>query len=337
MKKLRYWLEFVFVSFFAWLIPLLPLPLLHGIAKLLGWIVYHIDRKSRAVALATLEAAFGEKYTAKQRELIARKSVQVFARSFLELFWTPRLNQENIDRYIRIADEEKFKNWFLLSKRGAIIVTLHFANFEWTAAQGGIRGYKGYVLMQRFKNDRLTPIFRRIREAAGQVSITQEKSMVRFFKALKRGAPVGILSDLTLKMSDPAVILRTFDGLHMHATMMPAALQQRTQCPVFPIFTLPEKGGYTFHVLDPIEYSPSASIQEISQACWDRWETLIREHPEQWLWSYKHWRYRAPFDSDRYPFYANRSDLFDAEFNQMSVGQQAAGENRPHLEEKLKP
>ncbi|MBV9275691.1 MAG: hypothetical protein JO333_17485 [Verrucomicrobia bacterium] len=45
MKKLRYWFEFVFVSFFAWLIPLLPLPLLHGIAKLLSWIVYHLDRK----------------------------------------------------------------------------------------------------------------------------------------------------------------------------------------------------------------------------------------------------------------------------------------------------
>jgi Kdo2-lipid IVA lauroyltransferase/acyltransferase len=139
-------------------------------------------------------------------------------------------------------------------------------------------------------------------------------SMVRFFKALKRGVPVGILIDLTLKMSTPGFILRTF-GLHMRSTMLHAALQQRTERPILPFITMPEKKGYVVHILDPIEFSACRSREEIAQACWDRYEPFIRQHPEQWLWGYKHWRYRPPVDDERYPFYANRSDLFDAEFN----------------------
>src|SRR5215813_7980320 len=77
----------------------------------------------------------------------------------------------------------------------------------------------GCVLTQRFKNDRLTPIFRRLREISGQRTVTQELSMIRFLKMLLCGMPVGILADLTMKMSQPAVIIRAF-GLRMRVTMM---------------------------------------------------------------------------------------------------------------------
>ena len=315
LKKLRYWFEFIFVALFARVVPLLPLRLLHSLAAVLGWLVYHLDRRSRLVALANLDAAFGDRYTTKERERIAKKSLQAFGRSFLELFWSPRLNRRNIHRYIRFADEKRFEA-MLNSKheRPVIGITFHFGNFEWGSACFGFLGYDGYVLMQRFKNDRLTALFQKLREVSGQKSVTQEKSMVRFFKALKRGVPVGILTDLTLKMSEPGLILQTF-GLCMRTTMMHAALQQRTERPILPFVTVPEKSGYIVHILDPIEFSPSATQEEIAQTCWDRFEPFIQEHPEQWLWSYKHWRYRPPVDGDRYPFYANRNEFFDAEFN----------------------
>jgi Kdo2-lipid IVA lauroyltransferase/acyltransferase len=315
IKRVRYWFEFVFLSLFAGIVPLLPFRCLRWIADGLGWLVYHLDRRSRLVALANLEAAFGERFNSKERERIARRSVQVFGKSFLELFWSPRLNSQNIHRYLRFSDEKRFEA--ILSstpERPVIGVTPHFGNFEWGSALFGFRGYQGCVLMQRFKNDRLTPLFRRLREVSGQKSVTQEMSMVRFFKALKRGIPIGILIDLTLKMSEPGLIIRTL-GLCMRTTLMHAALQQRTRLPILPFITVPERDGYVVHLLDPVEFSESASREEIAQICWDRFEPFIHKQPEQWLWSYKHWRYRPPIDGERYPFYANRSDLFDAEFS----------------------
>jgi KDO2-lipid IV(A) lauroyltransferase len=315
IKRVRYWFEFVFIALFARIVPLLPLRLLHGLASLLGWLVYHLDRRSRLVALANLEAAFGNQYTLKERERIARQSVQAFGRSFLELFWSPRLNGQNIHRYVRFADEKRFEAMLSTKQEQPVIgTTIHFGNFEWGSALFGFRGYDGYVLMQRFKNDRLTALFQSFREVSGQKSVTQEQSMIRFFKALKRGIPVGILIDLTLKMSDPGLILRAF-GLCMRTTMMHTVLQERTKQRIFPFITVADAQGYTVHLLDFIEFSASASRDEIAQTCWNRFEPFIRQHPEQWLWSYKHWRYRPPVDGERYPFYANQSELFDAEFS----------------------
>src|ERR1700756_4598047 len=108
IKRFRYWLRFVFVTPLVPIIPLGPPRLLDGLTSVLGWVVYHLDRRSRLVALANLEAAFGHQYTSKERERIARRSVQAFGRSFLELFWSPRLNRKNIERFVRFADEKRF-------------------------------------------------------------------------------------------------------------------------------------------------------------------------------------------------------------------------------------
>ena len=320
MKNFRYWLEYVGVSLLIGIVPLLPFRFLHILAESVGWLVYHLDRKNRRVAFANLEAAFGDKFTPKERERIARRSVQVFGRSFLELFWTPRLNASNVGKYIAIEDEKLLQS-ILSAKRSRPVVgvTIHFGNFEWASSYYALRGYNGLILMQRFKNDRLTALFQRLRDASGQTSVTQENSMVRFFKALKRGVPVGILIDLTLKMSDPAVIFRTF-GLPMRATMMHAVLHERTRAPIMPFVALPQKrGGYLIRAFEPMEFPAGTPFHEIAQACWDKFEPLIREHPEQWLWGYKHWRYRPANPEKAHPFYANRSELFDAEFEKIDT------------------
>jgi Kdo2-lipid IVA lauroyltransferase/acyltransferase len=315
LKKIRYWLEFVGLSTVARVVPLFPLAFLRWVAWAISWPVFSLDQRSRAVALANLEAAFGERYTGKERERIARRSLQLLGQSFLELFWAPRIRRDNCESYLRMHDEESYQEILRLKgNRPVIGVTIHFGNFEWGSLLFAFRGIGGYVLMQRFKNDRLTGLFQRLRESTGQKAITQEKSMVKFFKLLKQGTSVGMLGDLTLKMSEPGVVIKTF-GLSMRTTAMHGLLQQRTGMPILLFVTTPVQNGYEVHIPGLIEYSPTATPEEIAQICWDRFEPLIRDRPELWLWSYKHWRYRPPVDSQRYPFYANRNEFFDAEFN----------------------
>src|SRR5258708_9673046 len=307
VKKLRYWFEYIGVGAVLRIVPLLPIELLRLLADGAGWLVYHLDRKNRRVALANLEAACGDKFTAKERERIARRSVQVFGRSFLELFWSPRLTAKNVSKYITIEDEELLQS-ILSTKasRPVVGVTIHFGNFEWASAYYALRGYTGLILMQRFKNDRLTSLFQRLRETSGQTSVTQESSMVRFFKALKRGVPLGILIYLTLKMSYPAVSFRPFQ-LPMRATGMHPDFNHRAGAPTTPFPALPRKGGgYLIRAFEPIQFPAKTPYHKIAQACWDKFEPLIREHPEQWLWGYKHWRYRPANPEQMHPFYANQ-------------------------------
>jgi KDO2-lipid IV(A) lauroyltransferase len=319
-KEVRYWFEWLGVALCARIIPLLPLALLRLLADLAGWLAFHLDRKGRAVALANLKAAFGEERDLSDRKVIARRSLQLFARSFLELFWSARLNASNVDRFLYFEDDFAVKErCSSFSPPAPIFLTIHFSNFEWASALFALRGYQGCVLTQRFKNDRLTPIFRRLRETSGQKTVTQELSMTRFLKMLLRGTPVGILADLTMKMSQPAVIIRSF-GLRMRVTMMHAILHKRTNALIQPFITLLQPDGrYMVRLLEPLEVSKEASYQQIAQICWERFEPTIRQCPEQWLWLYKHWRYRAVEDAGRYPFYANRSEKFESELVEVEV------------------
>jgi lauroyl/myristoyl acyltransferase len=152
--------------------------------------------------------------------------------------------------------------------------------------------------------------------------------MVRFLKMLLRGMPVGILADLTMKMSQPAVIIRAF-GLRMRVTMMHAILHQRTNAPIQPFITLLQADGrYMVRLLEPLEFTKEASYQQIAQICWEKFEPTIRQHPEQWLWLYKHWRYRPVEDADRYPFYAKHSERFEQELRE-AIATASVSRRRP--------
>jgi Kdo2-lipid IVA lauroyltransferase/acyltransferase len=310
LKRLRYWLEWFSVKIFAGITPLLPLVVVRGLARLAGAAVYRLDRKSRAVALANLEAAFADGLDQITRERIACQSLQVFGRAFLELFWTPRLNKRNIRDYISFEDITRFNE---LIARPSIMVTCHFGNFEWASILFGLEGYTGMILTQRFKNDRLTPIFRKVRELSGNTAITQENSILRLFKGLRKGHPVGLLTDLTLKMEDPAVVIDAF-GRKMRVTLAHCILHERTGIPIVPFIALPRSdGSYSVRIMPSLSFLPGTSHQQIAQACWNQFEPLIRQHPEQWMWVYKHWRYRPSTTDREYPFYANRSARFDEE------------------------
>jgi KDO2-lipid IV(A) lauroyltransferase len=312
VKQFRYWLEWFSVSLLSPFISNLPLSLLRRLADFAGAVVYRFDSRSRAVALANLEAAFGPEMDLRRREYIARRSMQVFARSFLELFWTPRLTRENVEQFISFEDPRRFQE-MLDSQVPVIGITPHFCNFEWGSAFFAFRGYPGIILTQRFKNDRLTNVFRRLREVSGHTAVTQENSMVRLFKALRRGVPVGILTDLTLKLRDPAVVIDAF-GMKMRVTLLHSMLHERTQSPILPFITLATKnGGYTVRILPMLHFPKGAPYHEVAQGCWNQFEPIIRANPEYWLWMYKHWRYRPEQSTRSYPAYAKKSAQFDEE------------------------
>jgi Kdo2-lipid IVA lauroyltransferase/acyltransferase len=312
MKRFRYWLEWFLLSFFSPLIPMLPLPLLRRLADLAGAVMYRFDSRSRTVALVNLEVAFGSELDPGQRKQIARRSIQVFARSFLELFWTRRLTAQNVEQFITFEDPGMFQE-MLDSETPVIGITPHFGNFEWGSALFAFRGYAGIILTQRFKNDRLTDFFRQLREISGQIAVTQENSMLRLFRALRRGVPVGILTDLTLKLRDPAVIIDSF-GMKKRVTLLHGMLHEGTRSPILPFITLStENGGYKVRILPKLYFPEGTPYHEIAQVCWNQFEPIIRENKEHWLWMYKHWRYRPEQSERDYPMYANKSSQFDRE------------------------
>ena len=228
----------------------------------------------------------------------------------LDLFWGMNLTRENFRRYMDVEFEEGEAGGRM--DEGGIWITPHYGNFEWIALMMGFRDTPFHVIAQDFKNPHLTKLFRERRTHSGHEVISQERAMVRLIKVLKRGGNAAFLSDLTVKPSKAATVIECF-GLQTCVTLLHAVLVDRTGLPVVSGVGIPRPDGtYLMRAFDGPHFEEGASLQEITQACWDVFEPQVREFPEPWLWMYKHWRFRPRgADGERYPAYANHSKAFD--------------------------
>ena len=118
---------------------------------------------------------------------------------------------------------------------------------------------------------------------------------------------MGMLIDLNLKPNEGPVIVRCFGHLLTPVTRLPAELAIRTGAALVPVECLPRSdGGYVVRYLPALPVKDESTVEELAQACWDALEPGMHKHPELWLWSYKHWRYRPEGAAgEGYPFYAN--------------------------------
>lgn len=305
-KRQRYRLELLGLKLLSGLICLVPYRLIRPLASLLGSVVYVFDRKRREVTLANLRCAFGDRFNDRELDRIGRRSFGVFADTMLELLWSPRLSrdflrefgtQETLDPASRHADEG----------RSVIYACLHAGNFEWTSKISVNLFGPVPLIAQEFKNPLIGPLFDAWRSAVGHTIFPRKGVMIRMLRHLKEGGKFGVLVDLNLKPSDGPVVIRCFGKYLTPVTRMPAELALRTGAAVVPVEILPRKGGgHHLRYLPEIPITESTTPAEIAQACWDALEPGLHEHPELWLWSYKHWRYRPEgSQGEGYPFYAS--------------------------------
>jgi len=262
------------------------------------------DRHHYKVALNNLEVAFGDQFSKHERRKIARKSFQHFARTMVDLLWSPRLTQQNFARYIELRNFEETARG-TGSERSVMIACYHYSNFEWLSLACGFLDLKGTIISQEFKNSLLDPIFKKLREQSGHELIPRERGLIRLYKVLRRKGRTALLVDLTVPPSQGAVAIDCF-GLKTSVTAAHAWLHERTGVPIVPAHCEPLPDGRYRLIFHPqIDITAGISHQQIAQACWNSFEPYVRKNPAPWLWMYKHWRY-LPAKPDRpYPFYAN--------------------------------
>ncbi len=308
-KKIRYRIEWLAVLFISRVIPLLPRRSVLLLARLLGPIGYFFDSHGRTTTLQNLNSVYGPNKSPAEIKRIARGCYCSFARTFCDQFWTTRLNRDNFQDFCRyeFADHDAFE---AARQSGAIWVTPHYGNFEWISLCIGYLDLPFCIVTQEFKNPLLTDLFKRNREHSGHTVIPQQRSMIRLYKHLQNHGHAAFLTDLTVPPGKAATVINCM-GLKTCVTTLHGALAHKSRLPVIPGISIPQPDGtYLMRVLPPLQISANSTVREIAQQCWDAFEPTIREHPEHWIWMYKHWRYRPPGNHARYPAYANPSKKF---------------------------
>ena len=319
-KAFRYYLEELGCRVLAAGIPRLSRRGCARLGEMLGGIAYMVDTRGRTVALSNLEAVFGDRFSPEERRALARKSYRNFVRTMLDLFWSSQLTQENFREYLHLEGFEELQQRLAGRKEGAVFFCVHQGNWEWASLAFGFLGLHTSIVAENFKNPRLTATFSAQREVSGQKIIPQESSVIRLLKTVKRGGWSGLLIDLSLRPSQAATVVEAFrteergttEGLEMCVPLLHAGLAQRAGALLIPVESEPmPDGSCRVRALPPVEWPPGATLQEIAQRCWEPFEPILRTRPGEWLWPYKHFRYKPRNAIRSYPGYSNESGKFE--------------------------
>ncbi len=265
------------------LIARLPLPILHGLGRVLGLFIYALPGRYRSRLRANAAQA-GYPQAAFARRAAAETGAMIVETPKVWLF-----PEYCVDR--TFSNDDHVITDALAENRGILFLTPHLGCYEITARH--ISGLVPLTVMFRPPRQRfLVPIMKHIRDTPRVTAVPATTQGVRaFVRALKRGESVGMLPDQV--PSSGTGVWATFFDKPAYTVTLPGKLAIQTGVAVIIAVgeRLPRGKGWRIHftrVPDPI---PTDARQQ-AQLFNSQMETLIRRIPEQYLWSYN--RYKAP-------------------------------------------
>ena len=259
---------------------LAPLPLLHGLGALVGWITFLASPTYRRRFLANAAQA-GYAFAD------VRGGVAQAGRLALEtprLWFGPPVHAKWTDVHVVEAAQARGK--------GVVFLTPHLGCFE-IAAQSYARQFARVTVLYRparkaWLRDLVDSARARENLATAPATLAGVRQMLR---ALKAGEAVGLLPDQV----PPAGMgeWAPFFGRDAYTMTLSARLAQQTGATIVLVWAerLSWGRGYVVHVRPwdgPLDRDPARAASQVNE----RMEALVRECPSQYLWGYA--RYKEP-------------------------------------------
>lgn len=270
-------------------------------AAVLAWLVYHLDRRHRLVALDNLQHAFGDG-DAGERDRLVRAIYRHFCTVLMEIIHMPRkLHPQNWKQHVTLLNHQSILD-VLLSDRPVLIVSGHYGNWELGGYALALLGFRSHAIARPLDNPYLDAFLRRFRESTGQKVINKDGDFDKIEQVL---ASRGIL--LTLGDQDAGRKGQFVDFFGRPASTHKAVALLALEYDV-PMIVLtgtrvspPAAGGsdrwhYNGVVADiiyPEEYKvrPDA-VPALTQRFTTALERTIRPHPEQYFWLHRRWKHQ---------------------------------------------
>jgi lauroyl/myristoyl acyltransferase len=268
--------------------------------EIANWILNHIPKE----ASRALGASFGGLgyYLCKHRRQAILRNLEAIAPDTKRQHALAKANFENFLRMLHdfcdcafggnprvralMAERRGFEHLELgrQNGKGTLLITGHLGAWELGGMALASDGFPVNVVTLEEPTAELNAWRKKYRDRFGIKTITigsDKFAFVEIIQALRRNELVAMLVDRPYMSSGVEV---KFFG---RATLFSAAavrIWQHTQASIIPAFVLQlERGQYGCYAYPPIEMSAEGSVEENSQRIADVFQTLVREHPEQWF------------------------------------------------------
>jgi KDO2-lipid IV(A) lauroyltransferase len=286
---------YLVVRFGVCLIQMLSWNLARKCANGLAWLVYHIDKRHRRVALENLRQAYPGKYSEPELDRMVREVYRHFCTLLTEIVLVPRkLHVCNHKDHVQLVNSDAMVN-ALLSQRPLLIVTGHFGNWELAGYFLGLCGFTTYAVARPLDNTYLDNFLRRFREHTGQKILAKKGDFDQMTEVLATG---GVMATLGDQDAGKRGLFVDFFGRPASTHKAIALMALEFQVPV--IVSVAYRVGHplrynvvTGDMILPEEYAdrPDA-VQAMTQRFTASLEQLVRLAPEQYFWLHNRWKHQ---------------------------------------------
>ena len=260
----------------------------------------HGGRRQEA-ALANLALAYPDLSEAARCE-IARESWVQTAWGMLDAARSRAWSFEELRRRVRIENPERFEK-ALARGRGAVILTLHFGSIELAMLTLPLAGIPLTVVGRPLPNPWIRRHMAQQRTRTGSQLLEHHDVAPRILRALRQGRCVAFLNDQYARRTGG--ILAPLFGARCYTAPGVALLALRSGAPVLPFYIVREaRDRHRAVFLPELVLERSGDVHRDVATATARTneilESIIRLHPEQWLWSHRRFRHSPDLPADFY-------------------------------------
>lgn len=260
----------------------------------LGLMFYHALKKRRGIAIDNIRQALGVSEAEAQR--LTRRSFQNFAMTFCEFMHLRAATAEDVRAYCDIENIEHI-HAAREAGRGVILLTAHLGNWEVMGSRAA-QDIPLTVVARPTGNSGIEAHIASVRRAAGFDVISKYEPGRAALQVLKANGTLGILPD---QHAGSDGLLLPFFGRPTRVVPAVARLAMLSGAAVVPAFGVRRtpwlRDGRIIAKLAPAWHVPKvdrterdAAVLEGTKRMIHELETIIRAHPDQWLWVHRRWR-----------------------------------------------
>ena len=286
MKHIKYFLQFLFISFLLILFMVIGLKFSRIIASKLISTFGHFFR-SKKIIEKNISFAFHQANKEFKKAIISNmwKSYGKILAEYVFMKYFRKIKSEN---FLKIKGQEILEK-IKYSKEPVIFVSGHFDNFELMAMHIDKSGIDLAAIYRPLNNKFLNPVMENIRKkyiCRKQIKkgISGTKEILKHFKS---GTSIALMIDQRVSEGIKSLLFRN-EAL---TTTIPAQFVKKFNCKIVPIYIERESNeNFMLEIMQPIIFDNGETIENITLKLNQLLEKMIIRNPYQWIWSHNRWK-----------------------------------------------
>ncbi len=285
----------VIIDILLWFIGLFTPKMSVRLGHFLAILLENIFRFKRKDVEMNLNIAFGDKLSSDELLHLRHKVYRHFGLLMIEILRLPARSKENIGANTVLHNREILDD-LLKDGKGVFFLSAHIGNWE----SGGIafahHGIKTFPIVKELKSGLGDYFVQQFRQKKGVDTIPRKNALKKIMSVLK-AQKSNIFFVLDQNMTSDEGVFIDFFGKKACTMSGLAILSQRLKIPVVPLALYRDDDELTHHIefRNPVEWenisdNRNENIIHNTQRYSNIIESIICEHPSQWIWMHKRWK-----------------------------------------------